>query len=138
MKRLLLGPALIAPLALFGCSNWGTSVKAPELPKVPDVIRQIPLEDFNTRYPGLKQVPAAEFEKANPTPAVKKTVPPYWQCNGKPATNHKNCPKDHAPRPVPKARPHVDQAPVETLPPQQGPICIFPLNMIPNCTPQRT
>jgi hypothetical protein len=25
--------------------------------------------------------------------------------------------------------------PVE-LPPQQGPICIFPLNMIPNCTPQ--
>jgi hypothetical protein len=62
MKRLLLGPALIAPLALFGCSNWGT--KVPELPKVevPEVVRQIPLEDFEHFPPVVPGAPGAREE----------------------------------------------------------------------------
>jgi hypothetical protein len=118
MKRLLLGPAVLAlPLALFGC-NWGT--KTPELPKVPEVVRQIPLDDFN-HFPPV--VPPAPVE----APVVRH----------KPVKTHQPVKKhvQHAP-----ARPaHVD--PVETpdageaLPPQHGVICIFPFNMIPNCTP---
>jgi hypothetical protein len=106
MKRLLLGPAIIAiPLALFGC-NWG--VKAPEVPKVPtEIVRQIPLEDFEHFPP----VVAAPVEPAR-----------------KPVVRHKPAPHHPATR--------KPKAPVEPLPPQQGPICIFPLNMIPNCKPQ--
>lgn len=45
----------------------------------------------------------------------------------------------HTPKPKPntvkrKVAPVAPQ--VEELPPQQGVICIFPLNMLPNCTPQ--
>jgi hypothetical protein len=118
MKRLLLGPAVLAlPLALFGC-NWGT--KAPELPKVPEVIREIPLEDFD-HFPPV--VPPAPVE----APVVRH----------KPAKTHQPV-KKHV-RPTP-ARPSP-VVPVETpdageaLPPQHGVICIFPFNMIPNCTP---
>lgn len=114
MKRLLLGPVLIAPLALFGCSNWGT-VKAPELPKVPEVVRHIPLEDFEHFPPQITTTP--EPPKA---PAVK---------------HQPKKAKPHAPavhRPVRPVAPPVDQP----LPAQQGPICIFPLNFIPNCKPQ--
>jgi hypothetical protein len=108
MKRLLLGPALIAPLAFFGCSG---SVKTPELPKVPEVIRQIPLEDFEQRFPPIvTPVPT-------PKPAPKKAKPPHAHA---------------VHRPVRPVAPPVDQP----LPLQQGPICIFPLNMIPNCKPQ--
>jgi hypothetical protein len=117
MKRLLLGPAVLAlPLALFGC-NWGT--KTPELPKVPEVVgsvssaaRQIPLPDnFEQRFPPIvTPVPA-------PKPAPKKAKPPHAHA---------------VHRPVRPVAPPVDQP----LPPQQGPICIFPLSMIPNCKPQ--
>jgi hypothetical protein len=65
MKRLLLGPAVIAiPLALFGCSNWGT--KTPELPKVPEVIRQIPLDNFDTlpAHPPRSAAPVVKKPKA--------------------------------------------------------------------------
>jgi hypothetical protein len=117
MKRLLLGPAIIAiPLALFGCSG---SVKTPaELPKVPEVVvRQIPLDDFE-HFPPIITTPTPV-----PTPAPVKKAKPHGPAAPRPA------------RPLPRPRPPAAQAPVETLPPQQGPICIFPLNMIPNCTP---
>jgi hypothetical protein len=119
MKRLLLGPALIAPLALFGC-NWGT--KVPELPKVPEVIRDIPLEDFEA-FPTIPVVPPAPAAK----PVVRHKPAPHQE---KPHARH--VPQPTA-RPVPTDPP---VGPVEDLPPQQGLICIFPLNMIPNCTPQ--
>jgi hypothetical protein len=117
MKRLLLGPALIAPLALFGC-NWGP--KVPERPKVPEVVRQIPLDDFDHFPP----ITAPQIPVAPKAPVVKHK--PHQV-------------KKHV-RPAPARRPHVEavEAPPapEALPPQQGPICIFPLSMIPNCTPQ--
>jgi hypothetical protein len=114
MKRLLLGPALIAPLALFGCSNWGT--KVPELPKVPEVIREIPLEDF-------EHFPPVKAPEAILAPQVPKRT---------------HAPRHHTrPTPRPVHRPVAPvAAPEDTLPPQQGPICIFPFSMIPNCTPQ--
>jgi hypothetical protein len=122
MKRLLLGPALIVPLALFGCSNWGT--KVPELPKVPEVVRQIPLDDFD-HFPPIVTAPAPQ------APVVKH----------KPHQVKKHADHPVALRPAPARRPRVvpDAAPssdVPDLPPQQGPICIFPFSMIPNCTPQ--
>jgi hypothetical protein len=115
LKRLLLGPAVLAlPLALFGC-NWGT--KTPELPKVPEVVgsfssaaRQIPLEDFEQRFPPVVT------PTPTPKPAPKKAKPHAHVVH----------------RPVRPVAPPVDQP----LPPQQGPICIFPLSMIPNCKPQ--
>lgn len=115
IKRLLLGPALIAPLALFGC-NWGT--KVPELPKVPEVIRQIPLEDFEHFPPIVTAPEAPRAAPLHPRPHVRPPARPV---------RHKRPP---APRRVEEA------VPDQPLPPQQGPICIFPLNMIPNCTPQ--
>jgi hypothetical protein len=105
------------PLALFGC-NWGT--KTPELPKVPEVVRQIPLDDFN-HFPPV--VP--------PAPVTKPVV------RHKPAKTHQPV-KPHArPVPQPAARPSAPVAPLGAgdLPPQQGVICIFPFNMIPSCTP---
>lgn len=126
MKRLLLGPVALAPLAFLGFCSFHTP-KLPEVPKVPDVVRQIPLDEFNA-FPTPPQI-------TMPTPAPHKA----------PVVKHRPNPvKPHVvtkrptvpavrrePRPVPPPAP-----PVETLPPQQGPICIFPLNFIPNCTPQ--
>ena len=115
MKRLLLGPAVLAlPLALFGC-NWGT--KTPELPKVPEVIREIPLDDFN-HFPPV--VPPAPVKK----PVVKPHAPVRHPRVGVAPPSHK--------APVAKD-PRVSSEP--PLPPQQGVICIFPFNMIPSCTP---
>jgi hypothetical protein len=123
MKRLLLGPALIAPLALFGC-NWGTKTPV-ELPKVPEVVRQIPLDDFEHFPP----IVTPEPPKA-PSVVKKKTHGPHSR---KPAAAA--APAHRPAKALPLPRPPADQAPVETVP-QQGPICIFPLNFIPNCTPQ--
>jgi hypothetical protein len=118
MKRLLLGPALALPLILGLCSFH---TKVPELPKVPEVIREIPLDDFK-QFPPIPVVPAAPIKK----PVVRH----------KPALHHEK-PK------VTKAPVKAPVAPEEPLPPrseaplpQQGPICIFPFSMIPNCTPQ--
>lgn len=114
MKRLLLGPALLAPLMLFSC-NW----HKPELPKVPEVVRQIPLDDFNA-FPPVPTMPT-------PAPVVPAR---------KPHATKPHQVKKHAPVGA-RHRPPVDRpAPADPLPPQQGPICIFPLNFIPNCTPQ--
>jgi hypothetical protein len=112
MKRLLLGPALALPLILGLCTFH---TKVPELPKVPEVIREIPLDDFK-QFPPIPVVP--------PVPVKKHQV-------------KKHAPVVH-PNRAPLRRPQtpVAPAPVEPLPPQQGPICIFPFNMIPNCTPQ--
>jgi hypothetical protein len=118
MKRLLLGPALALPLILGLCSFH---TKVPELPKVPEVVgsvssaaREIPLDDFK-QFPPIPVVPTA--------PVVKPKVKPH-------AVRKAPMPRKAQPAPRP-----VDP-PVAELPPQQGPICIFPFNMIPNCTPQ--
>jgi hypothetical protein len=118
MKRLLLGPALALPLILGLCSFH---TKVPELPKVPEVVgsvssaaREIPLDDFK-QFPPIPAVPPVPIKK----PVVRH----------KPALHHEK-PK------VTKAPVKAPVAPEEPLPPQQGPICIFPFSMIPNCTPQ--
>lgn len=121
MKRLLLGPALVLPLLTLGFCG-----KSPQLPKVPEVVREIPLDNFEQRFPPITTMPTPEPQPAAPAK--------------KPVVKHRpNQVKKHV-RPVPARRPPVvsHEAPpvAEDLPPQQGPICIFPLNMIPNCTPQ--
>ncbi|WP_368508114.1 hypothetical protein [Bradyrhizobium lupini] len=125
MKRLLLGPAILSPLALLGFCSFHTP-KLPEVPKVPEVVRQIPLDDFNA-FPTPPQITA-------PTPEPRKAP------ERKPVVRHRpNQVKPHV-RPAPARPSHVvpREAPPapQALPPQQGPICIFPLNFIPNCTPQ--
>jgi hypothetical protein len=122
MKRLLLGPALALPLILGLCSFHNT--KVPELPKVPEVVREIPLDDFK-QFPPIPAVPSA------PKPQVKAHAPAL-------APRHHVRPSSRPVRPrrAPEA-PSVDATvPDQQLPPQQGPICIFPFSMIPNCTPQ--
>jgi hypothetical protein len=116
MKRLLLGPALVLPLLTLGLCHH----KTPEVPKVPEIVREIPLDDFN-HFPPITTPQIPEAPKA---PAVKH----------KPHQVKKHAqPVRPVVRPVPAPS---DQGRVEALPPQQGPICIFPLNFIPNCKPQ--
>lgn len=121
MKRLLLGPVLVLPLLTLGFCK----LHIPELPKLPaGYVREIPLDTFEQRFPPITTMPTPAPHKA---PAVKhrpNQVKPHASV-GRPVRP-----------PLPHSRPPVDQAPVEAIPPQQGPICIFPLNMIPNCTPQ--
>jgi hypothetical protein len=115
MKRLLLGPALALPLILGLCQ-----LRAPELPKVPEVVREIPLDDFK-QFPPITTTPTPEPPRAapvHPRPHVRPTAR---------TLGHK---RPAAPSSVAK------EVPDQQLPPQQGPICIFPFNMIPNCTPQ--
>jgi hypothetical protein len=132
MKRLLLGPAvLVLPLLTLGfCGK-------PQLPKVvPEVVREIPTPDtFEQRFPPITTMPTPEPHK---TPVVKhrpNQVKPHVDL--RPPTVR--APAHRAPaRPshvAPLATPDAG-APLDVLPPQQGAICIFPLNMIPNCTPQ--
>jgi hypothetical protein len=120
MKRLLLGPALALPLIL-GLCHLRTTPEIPQLPKVPEVIREIPLDDFKA-FPPITTLPTPVPHKA---PAVKHRPNPV-------KTHARHVPKP-TDRPVPPGSP---VGPVEELPPQQGPICIFPFSMIPNCTPQ--
>lgn len=127
MKRLLLGPAILSPLALLGFCSFHTP-KLPDIPAVirgagdvPAVVRQIPLDDF----------------KQFPTPPVVPVVPLRKPHATKP---HQVKPSAHrVARPTPTRQPRVvpnDPPDVPApLPPQQGPICIFPFNMIPSCTP---
>lgn len=131
MKRLLLGPALVLPLLTLGfCEH------KPQLPKVvPEVVREIPLDDFNAFPPMTTTtpptMPTSEPHKA---PVVKhrpNQVKPHAPLGAHPRPNVSRHLPPHA-----EARPPAAQAPVETLPPQQGTVCIFPLNFIPNCTPQ--
>src|SRR5437868_7095222 len=121
MKRLLLIAALVAPTWLYSCMPKSV-VPTPavivqetfdQLPQLPEV-REIPLD----------------------VPSVAPALPSY-----KPKAPHvdrdrRAVPARPVPRPRPAPRPLVDQGPVEHLPPQEGPICIFPLNMVPNCTPE--
>jgi hypothetical protein len=126
MKRLLLLVALALPsLGLYSCV---TRVKVPTATTIiQEAHEAFPMPELPPTV--LIPVPAEEFERANPTPTqpkpkVKKHVPA-----ARPVTRP-------APRPVPRPRPPVGQAEVEPLPPQEGVICIFPLNMIPTCTPE--
>ncbi|MGY3589340.1 hypothetical protein [Bradyrhizobium sp. USDA 4350] len=115
MKRLLLGPALLAPFALLG--YCGLHKEVPQLPKVPEVVRQIPLDDFDHFKPTVPYLaPKAPAKKPIQHHQVKK---------------HERDVHSSA-RPLPPAGP---VAVPEELPPQQGVICIFPFNMIPTCTP---
>lgn len=111
-KRLLLGPAVALPLILGFCS-----FHKPELPKVPEVTRQIPLDDFN-QFPSPPQITTPK-----PVPHRKPVV------KAKP---------NHGPLvlpPVPPAPPaDVEREPDPPVQ-QYGRICIFPFGMIPRCTP---
>lgn len=123
MKRLLLIAALVAPTWLYSCSGPKSVVPDPsaviqetfdKLPPIPEV-REIPL-DVPSVAPVLPSYKPKAKHHAPAAPTVRK-VPV-------------------APKAVPRPRPPAAEAPVEPLPPQQGVICIFPLNMVPQCTPE--
>lgn len=118
MKRLLIGPAIAFPLFLGFC-NFGGGV--PKAPEVPNFDQRFPVPHLNLPAVPPKEKP--NVRRAN-SPAASPERP---RAHGRPRS-HKH-----------PERPHHPVAPVvkeEPLPPQQGPICIFPLNMIPNCKPQ--
>lgn len=104
MKRLLLGPVVLAPLAFLAYCHMDTHHKAPE---VPAIVRQIPLDDAFNAFPTTKPAPR------------------------KPHHHHHNRVKPRVLHPVPAARPLAPEAPLETLPPR--PACLFPFNLIPYC-----
>jgi hypothetical protein len=121
MKRLLLGPVIIAALLLSG---YLLSRHLEH--QVPAVVHAIPLDDF----------------KQFPPPPVNFTVPtsPVVAMH-KLATKAKLKPhqvKPHGPLvlpPVPPAPPaDVEREPDPPVQ-QYGRICIFPFGMIPHCTP---
>lgn len=115
MKKLLLAAALMVPLfvVLYSCSP----TKTPEAPtKVPETVRVIPLDDFADRFPA-----PASAEAAPVAPAVTKVAPVVKKRRVI----------------LPNARP-VIPAPIveyETVPARVYLPCLFPLNLIPNCTP---
>ncbi|MCP1937372.1 hypothetical protein J2R95_003167 [Bradyrhizobium japonicum] len=125
MKRLLLGPALALPLFLGLCH-----LKGGEAPKVPEVVKEIPLPDFEQRFP------RSASSAVPPIPTTPPAVLP--EPVRKPVVRHKPAEKQHV-RPAPTRSPRVvpPEAPPapEALPPQQGVVCIFPFNLIPTCTP---
>jgi hypothetical protein len=111
MKRLLLIAALASALTLVACHYAGQ--------------RGQDITVFKTE----QQAPVLE------TPAAPVVVP-------RPVTNPpvRRAPTQRTHTPLPKPKPHRPvlrlPPPVEdTLPPQQGTICIFPFNMVPTCTP---
>ncbi len=130
MKRLLLIAALVAPTWLYSC-----------MPKsvVPDPAVVVQETFDKLPVPEVREIPLAVPSVAPVLPSYKPSVAPV-RPSYKPKT------KPHAPvgrptrPPVPKARPAAPKAPVaqsqEPLPPQQDVICIFPLNMVPQCTPE--
>lgn len=107
MKKIILILSLMVPAWLYSCTG-----AKPPVPTPADIIEQ-----------AHEAFPEAPYVTA---PVVKDLLKPA-------KTKHKV--KKHVRPPIPKARPHADQVPVETLPPQQGTICIFPFNLIPTCTP---
>lgn len=141
MKRLLIGPAIALASfgALFGCSG----PKVPEAPKVP---REIPIDNFEQRFPPIPHTPPAVLPEPVRKPVVRRASS---------ADRHKPAPHKEKPDATsPTARPHVrhpagpvgplrapaesrvgEAVPDQTLPAQQGVICIFPFSLIPSCTP---
>lgn len=125
MKKLLLIAALVAPTWLYSCMPKSV-VPSPavivqetfdNLPPVPEV-REIPL--------GVPSVaPVLPSYKPKATNRVPTARPPG---HPRPAG------------PLPRPRPVAPKAPVAEseapLPLQQGVICIFPFNMVPQCTPE--
>lgn len=124
MKRLLLLAALVAPTWLYSCMPKSVvpdpSAVVQEtfdnLPKLPEV-REIPI------LPG-QVAPTLPTYK----PAPKKRAAPYQVKKHGPVATPRP-----AVRPLPRVRPSAPEAPVETLPPQHGTICIFPFSLIPQC-----
>jgi hypothetical protein len=123
MKKLLLIAALVAPTWLYSC-----------MPKsvvpTPAVIVQ---ETFdNLPSPDVREIP-------NLRDQVAPVLPSY-----KPKAKHAPTVRkpQPAPAPLPRVRPVAPKPPLAqseapaALPPQQDVICIFPLNMVPQCTPE--
>ncbi len=124
MKRLLLIAALVAPTWLYSCMP--KSVAPDPSAVIQETFDKLPV-------PEVREIPLD-------VPSVAPVLPSY-----KPkATNRvptARPPGHHRPAgPLPRPRPAAPKAPVaqsqEPLPPQQGVICIFPLNMVPQCTPE--
>jgi hypothetical protein len=127
MKRLLLIAALVAPTWLYSCMPRSV---------VPDpaVIVQETFDKLPP-IPDVREIPILRDQVAPVIPSYKPKAKPHVQ---------PRLPDHHAPvqrpsvdrKPTPVPRPSPVEAPVETLPPQQGVICIFPFNMVPQCTPE--
>lgn len=124
MKRLLLIAALVAPTWLYSCMP--KSVVPDPTTVIKETFDNLPVPEVRD-IPIIK-VPAQDYSLPAPKPQAKK--------------NDRHVPHS-TPRPVPRPRPPVvlprppaREAPVETLPPQEGVICIFPFNMVPTCTPE--
>jgi hypothetical protein len=120
MKRVLLIAALVAPTWLYSC-----------MPKsvVPDPAA-IVQETFDKLppVPAVRDIPIVRGQEAPVLPSYKPKAKPHAPVGSPTRT------------PVPHHRPAAPKAPVAQgpapLPPQQGVICVFPLNMVPNCTPE--
>lgn len=118
MKRLLLIFSLVIPAWLYSCST-----KAP-VPTPAEVIQQ--------EHAAIPKAPGAQL----PLPEPPFVITPTDPNQEKPIVRRKDHPAKRAVRPVPRHRPNPVAPHQDGLPPQQGPICLFPLNMIPDCRPQ--
>jgi hypothetical protein len=132
MKKLLLIAALVAPTWLYSC-----------MPKsvVPDPSVVIQETFDKLPVPEVREIPLG-------VPSVAPVLPSYKPkaTNRVPHARPTGHPRPAGP--LPRPRPPVPKAPVveseAPLPPQQGVIeapaslsCIFPFNMVPNCTPEQ-
>ncbi len=119
MKRLLLIVALVAPTWLYSCMP--KSVAPDPSAVIQETFDKLPV-------PEVREIPLDVPSVAPVLPSYKPKAKPHAPV-GRPARP-----------PVPKARPAAPKAPVaqsqEPLPPQKGVICIFPLNLVPQCTPE--
>ena len=134
MKRLLtLLPVALIPLVVYSCGGFHT--KPTEVVK--GAVEQLDPNAAERLKEGFDAIPRI-------IPLTKPELAPVLPSYKPKAT--KRVPAARAPGhpqppgPLPRSRPPVHQAPVvesaDTLPPQQGVICIFPLNMIPHCKPE--
>jgi hypothetical protein len=111
MKKLLLIAALVSPTWLYSCMP-----KAP-VPTPADVIREV-----HEAFP-IPEVQIPELPADLTPPAVKQVKP--RPAPKRPVVKRKAVPVP-TPRPIVKTE-EEPQPPLE---------CIFPLNIIPTCTPQ--
>lgn len=81
------------------------------------------------KTPTPAEVVKEAHEAINERPTILLTPTPP---DVKPTWAHRPAPKKHAVKRKPAPAPKKAESP---LPPQQGPICIFPFNLIPNCYP---
>ena len=133
MKKLLLIAALVAPTWVYSCMPKSV-VPSPAV-VVQETFDQLPQD------PEVREIPIVRDQVAPVLPSYKPK-----STNRVPTARPPGHPRPAGP--LPRSRPAAPKAPVAEsaapLPPQQGVIeapaslsCIFPFNMVPNCTPEQ-